>query len=97
MLHWSPGTVLAIIVVVAILVWSIALAAREPYQLRLADATDTTVELPEGTTVEGFAGVALPDGAVVVTGGEGFAAAGDVQLGPDSSARVVDGELVPGP
>ena len=94
--HLSPGTVVALAVVLVILVWSIARAAQEPSQLRVTDATDTTVELPDGETVEGFAGVALPDGAVVVTGTAGFVVAGDTQLGPDSRGTVTDGELVPG-
>ncbi|MEZ5170090.1 MAG: hypothetical protein R3A49_05000 [Acidimicrobiia bacterium] len=95
--RWSPGTVVALVVAVVVLVWSIAYAAREPSRLRITDAADTTVELPDGETVEGFAGVALPDGAEVVTGADGFALVGDTRLGPDSTAAVVDGELVPDP
>jgi hypothetical protein len=88
---------LALALVVALLVWSIVEAAHEPSQLRLSEAAGVTVELPDGDTVEGLAGLALPDGAVVRTGETGFAQAGETTLGPDQQATVDDGALVAEP
>lgn len=95
--RWSYGTLLALAVVVALLVWSIVQAAHEPSQLRLSEAAAVTVELPDGDTVAGFAGLALPDGAVVHTGETGFAQAGETSLGPNQQATVDAGELVVDP
>ncbi len=83
-----------VLVVIGLLVWLLVSAAREPARLRLTDAHDAVVELPDGERVEAFAGLALPDGAVVRTGPGGRASAGDVELGADASAVVRDGTLV---
>lgn len=85
---------LALALVAALLVWSIAQAAHEPNQLRLAEASQVTVVLPDGETLDGFAGLALPDGTVVRTGEAGFAQAGETTLGPNQEARVEAGALV---
>lgn len=61
--------------------------------LALAVAVDTVVQLPDGTTIAGEQGLALPDGAVVRTGPNGHCAAGDVELGPGLEALVDAGHL----
>lgn len=81
-------------VVVGLLVWLLASAAREPTRLRLTEAHDAVVELPDGARVEAFAGLALPEGAVVRTGPGGHVSTGDAQLGADEAAVVRDGTLV---
>jgi hypothetical protein len=63
--------------------------------LQLASAVDTVVVLPDGSTVDGTRGLALPDGAVLRIGPNGRASAGDVDLGPGDEAVVEDGRLVP--
>jgi hypothetical protein len=83
-----------IAVLVGLVVWLLADAAREPTRLRLEDAHDAIVELPGGERVEAFAGLALPDGAVVRTGPGGRASAGGVTLGSDEVALVRDQALV---
>jgi hypothetical protein len=59
-------------------------------ELALGVAVDTVVVMPDGSTVDGTRGMALPDGAIVRTGPSGRAAAGGVELGPGEEA-VVDG------
>ncbi len=63
------------------------------HSLALAGAVDTMVVLPDGTSVVGYTGLELPDGAVVRTGPNGRASAGDVELGPALEALVDAGEL----
>ncbi len=82
------------VVVIGLLVWLLVDAAREPTQLRLTAARDAVVELPDGESLEAFAGLALPEEAVVRTGPAGRASAGDVTLGPSESGVVRDGQLV---
>ncbi len=62
-------------------------------QLALASAVDTIVVLPDGTTIDGHGGLALPDGAIVQTGPNGHAAVGNVDLGPGQQAVVEGGRL----
>ena len=61
--------------------------------LALEDAANTIVMLPDGSTIDGVRGVTLPDGAIVLTGAHGRAAAGDVELGPGLEAVVDAGRL----
>ncbi len=61
--------------------------------LRLGDAANTTVVLPNGRSVAGRAGLTLPNGTIVRTGPHGQAHAGSVQLGPGSQAVVHGGHL----
>jgi hypothetical protein len=61
--------------------------------LALEDAVNVTVLLPDGTTIDGARGVTLPDGAVVLTGAHGRAAAGNVEIGPGLEATVASGRL----
>jgi hypothetical protein len=61
--------------------------------LVLTAAVDTTVQLPDGHTVAGRAGLDLPDGAIVRTGPNGHAVAGKIELGPGLEAVVSDGHL----
>jgi hypothetical protein len=61
--------------------------------LALEDAANTIVMLPDGSTIDGVRGVTLPDGAIVLTGAHGRAAAGDVELGPGLEAVVDAGHL----
>ena len=68
-------------------------AGVDDQALALAVAVDTTVQLPDGTTVTGARGLALPDGAVVRTGPNGHCAAGAVELGPGLEAFVDAGRL----
>ncbi len=65
----------------------------EDRALALAVAVDTTVQLPDGSTVAGVRGAALPDGAVVRTGPNGRCSAGDVDFGPGIEALVDSGRL----
>jgi hypothetical protein len=52
------------------------------HRLALAAAVDTTVVLPDGSSVAGRTGLELPNGTVVRTGPNGRASAGDVELDP---------------
>jgi hypothetical protein len=61
--------------------------------LALAVAVDTTVQLPDGTLIEGARGVSLPDGAIVRTGPNGHCSAGDIDFGPGVEALVDAGRL----
>jgi hypothetical protein len=61
--------------------------------LALAGAVDTTVVLPDGSSIEGHSGLTLPDGSVVRTGPNGRAAAGSVEIGPGLEALVQAGRL----
>jgi hypothetical protein len=61
--------------------------------LALAGAVDTTVVLPDGSSIEGHSGLTLPDGSVVRTGPNGRAAAGTVEIGPGLEALVEAGRL----
>jgi hypothetical protein len=61
--------------------------------LALAGAVDTTVVLPDGSSIEGHSGLTLPDGSVVRTGPNGRAAAGSVEIGPGLEALVEAGRL----
>ncbi len=61
--------------------------------LALEDAANTIVMLPDGNTIDGVRGVNLPNGAIVLTGAHGRAAAGDVELGPGLEAVVDAGRL----
>ena len=61
--------------------------------LALENAANTVVMLPDGSTIDGARGVTLPDGAIVLTGAHGSAAAGDVELGPGLEAVVDAGHL----
>jgi hypothetical protein len=61
--------------------------------LALEDAANTIVMLPDGNTIDGVRGVTLPNGAIVLTGAHGRAAAGDVELGPGLEAVVDAGRL----
>ncbi len=91
---WRRAVVAApLLVLVGVIVWLMASAAHEPTQLRLTSATDAAVELSDGNVVEGYAGLALPDGAVIRTGSAGSAIAGDVMLGPNEVGVVKEGEL----
>jgi hypothetical protein len=63
--------------------------------LVLGVAVDTSVVLPDGTTIDGARGLSLPDGAVVRTGPAGRAIAGNVELGPGLEAIVDAGALLP--
>jgi len=65
----------------------------EDRALALAVAVDTTVQLPDGSLIEGARGVSLPDGAVVRTGPNGHCSAGDVDFGPGMEAFVDAGRL----
>ena len=65
----------------------------EDRALALAVAVDTTVQLPDGSLIEGARGVSLPDGAVVRTGPNGHCSAGDVDFGPGMEALVDAGRL----
>ena len=64
-------------------------------KVELTDAVETTVELPDGSVVEGQEGLELPDGAIVTTGPDGAAAAGGVEIGPGEQATVQNGQLLP--
>jgi hypothetical protein len=59
----------------------------------LVSAKDTTVELPDGTEIEGTKGLDLPDGTVVRTGPDGSASIGNVDLGPLQVAVVDEGRI----
>lgn len=61
--------------------------------LSLGASVDTTVVLPDGTTVEGARGLALPEGSTVRTGPHGHAVIDGVELGPASVATVEGGRL----
>jgi hypothetical protein len=61
--------------------------------LRLGDAVNTTVVLPNGQAITGRAGLTLPNGTIVRTGPHGLAHAGSVQLGPGSQGVVHAGRL----
>jgi uncharacterized membrane protein YgcG len=61
--------------------------------LALVTAVDTVVVLPDGSTVAGARGVALPDGTIIRTGPHGRATVAGVRLGPDSEAVVRDGRV----
>jgi hypothetical protein len=63
-------------------------------QLHLASAVDAVVVLPDGSTVDGTRGLALPDGARLRIGPNGRASAGGVDLGPGDEAVVEDGRLL---
>lgn len=65
----------------------------EDRALALAVAIDTTVQMPDGSTIAGVRGTALPDGAVVRTGPNGHCSAGDVEFGPGIEALVDAGRL----
>ena len=65
----------------------------DSHSLALAGAVDTTVLFPDGTKVAGYTGLTLPDGAVVRTGPNGRATAGNVELGPALEALVDAGAL----
>jgi hypothetical protein len=65
----------------------------EDRALALAVAVDTTVQLPDGSLIEGARGVSLPDGAVVRTGPNGHCSAGNVDFGPGMEALVDAGRL----
>jgi len=65
----------------------------EDRALALAVAVDTTVQLPDGSMIEGVRGVSLPEGAVVRTGPNGRCSAGDVDFGPGMEALVAAGRL----
>ncbi|MCJ7436673.1 MAG: hypothetical protein MUP97_02785 [Acidimicrobiia bacterium] len=65
----------------------------EDRALALAVAVDTTVQLPDGSLIEGTRGVSLPDGAVVRTGPNGHCSAGDIDFGPGMEALVDAGRL----
>ena len=67
--------------------------ADEEVALALAGAVDTTVVMPDGSSIEGRTGLTLPDGSVVRTGPNGHAAAGTVELGPGLEAEVDAGRL----
>jgi hypothetical protein len=64
-------------------------------ELELGAAVDTVVVLPDGRTVDGTPGLALPDGAIVRTGPDGRAVVGAVRLGPGDEGLVDGGHLVP--
>lgn len=68
--------------------------SQGPAGLTLTTATATDVVLPDGTVVDGEAGLSLPEGALVQTGDDGSASAGDVEVDAGSTAVVIDGELV---
>jgi len=61
--------------------------------LAVATAADTTVVLPDGSSVAARRGLVLPDGTVVRTGANGRCVAGDVDLGPSLEATVNAGRL----
>jgi hypothetical protein len=63
------------------------------HALALVTAVDTTVLMPDGTSIVGRGGLTLPDGALVRTGPNGRAAAGDVEIGPELEALVDAGHL----
>jgi hypothetical protein len=63
--------------------------------LVLGVAVDTSVLLPDGRTLDGSRGLALPDGTLVRTGPSGRAVVGDVELGPSLEAIVDAGSLLP--
>jgi hypothetical protein len=62
-------------------------------RLALAIAVDTTVVLPDGSSVAGRTGLELPDGTIVRTGPQGKAATVDFELGPALEALVESGRL----
>jgi hypothetical protein len=87
----SAAALAAVVLVGALSGW-FGRGAQDPV-LALAGAVDTTVVLPDGSSVDGTRGLTLPDGAVVRTGPNGRAAAGDVEIGPGLEARVDAGRL----
>jgi hypothetical protein len=64
-------------------------------ELSLGVSVDTTVVLPDGTTVDAKRGLTLPDGAVIRTGPSGRTVVGDVTVGPGLELVVDAGELRP--
>jgi len=92
----APALVAAAVAVAALgLVGVLVVRQDEPSHPRvsLASATDTVVELPNGTQVPGHEGLKLPDGAIVRTGPDGHAAVGNVDLGPGQVAVVDEGRI----
>ncbi len=91
-----PTLVAAAVAIAAVGVGVFVAVPAQPndrHKVSLAASTDTVIELPDGTTVKGRDGLALPDGAIIRTGPDGHAEVGNVDLGPGQQA-VVDGNRI---
>jgi len=56
-------------------------------------STQTEVEFPDGSTMSGAEGLALPDGTRIVVGADGSAVIADVVLEPGAEAIIENGQL----
>lgn len=85
----------AAVAAVAAIVTIVAGSSSDPASasVQLTSATGAVVELPDGTVVNGTAGLRLPNGAVVRTGAGGRVVADGIDLGADAEAVVVNGRL----
>ena len=89
-----PGLVLGALLLVALAsVLVVSRGGDEADVLVIENGLGATVTLPDGDTVAGGSGVALPDGSLIEVAADGFALIDGIVLPPGSIATVVDGVL----
>ncbi len=89
-----PSLVLAAIVIVAAAGILASRLGEQAVDVAVAEATQTDLVLPDGTTVTAGAGQTLDNGTRIIVGPSGAAVVGGVVLAANEQAEVVDGAIV---
>lgn len=91
---FRPGVVVGMAAAVIAVV--LIVAQRDtPVDLVMGSAEGTSISIPgQSETIDGVAGLSLPEGSRIVVAPEGSAVVADVVLDGGTTARIVDGQLV---
>ena len=88
-----PATIAALGFTVAVVVFALVSLNSGPTEIYIGPVSDAEVILPTGERFAASPGVALPEGALVITGEAGSVTIGDKEFGPNSNVLVVDDDV----